>query len=191
MKKWIFIILLFAAAGFSAEFQVDTEADNMVLFMVQAPMEQFDGSTAMIDGFVKWEGENPLTESEFYFQVDLRDLDTGIAKRNQQMREKYLQTDKYPYAVYTGMLTAIDTLETDNEFDVKVEGTLNLHGVEQSYVIDGRISLIDSTMQVQCGFELGLQRHNIKIPKIMFAKISDFILMDLSFYMIRKDPIHR
>ncbi len=191
MKKWIYIILLFAAAGFSAEYQVDTEADNMVLFMVHAPMEQFDGSTAMIDGFVKWEGENPLTESEFYFQVDLRDMDTGIAKRNQQMQEKYLQTDKYPYAVYTGILTAIDTLETGNDFDVTVEGTLNLHGVEQPYVIDGRISLIDNKMQVQSGFELGLQRHNIKIPKMMFTKISDFVLMDLSFYMIRKDPIHR
>ena len=185
MKKLIiyFGILCLVANLSAMEYQVDKTKDNMVLFVSQAPVESFDGSTNSIDGYVLWKGDNPLNQCEFYFEVDLSTFDTGIGMRNQHMRDNYLETDKFRYAIFTGTLTSIDTLDIENTYDVVVDGMLNLHGVEQPYTMDGRVSLDADTMNVQCGFEVMLEQHKIKVPKIMFVKISPIIQLDINFYL--------
>ncbi len=80
------ILICFLQIGFAAEYQVDKSQKNLVKFISDAPMEDFEGVTDKIDGYLFFEGDNLLQGSEMYFEVDLNSLDTGIGLRLQKAR---------------------------------------------------------------------------------------------------------
>jgi polyisoprenoid-binding protein YceI len=81
----------------SAEYHVDRKGQNLVKFISDAPLDNFEGTTDNVDGYIVWDGDNPVNNSEFHFEAELSTLDTGIGLRNRHMRENYLETDKYPW----------------------------------------------------------------------------------------------
>ncbi len=178
---------MLTGACFSAEYHIDREKANSVRFISEAPVEQIEGVTDAIDGYILWEKNNPLSKSEFYFQVDLNTIDTGIELRNRHMRENYLETDNFRYAVYKGEITSIDTLDNVSAFQVVVEGLINLHGEDQQYKITGAVHKEGKTLKVSSDFEISLSAHKIMVPKLMFMKISEIIHIELDFYLIKQD----
>ena len=92
----------------------------------------FSGATDQIDGFIYWEGDSLSVEkSQLHFEVDLAGFDSGIGKRDRDMRE-VLGTDKWPKAVYKGEITELAAVDsTVTAFRVETRGTLSLHGVER------------------------------------------------------------
>ena len=109
MKKIALLLILgFVALSntnlISAEYHVQKSDKNLIKFISKAPIEDFEGKTSKIDGYLK--SENPdFSNGELYFEVDLRKLDTDNGLRDRHMRDNYLHTDKYPYASYTGKIT--------------------------------------------------------------------------------------
>ena len=85
---------------------MNRDHDNLVRFISQAPIEDFDGVTDRIDGYVlldglRFESSAGGPETEFYLEVELASLDTGIGLRNRHMRENYLEVEEYPYATFS------------------------------------------------------------------------------------------
>ncbi|MBN2412820.1 YceI family protein [candidate division KSB1 bacterium] len=183
------LIFVFFITGvcISAEYHIDREKTNSVRFISEAPVEQIEGVTDAIDGYILWEKNNPLDKSEFYFQVDLNTIDTGIELRNRHMRENYLETEKFQYAIYKGNVTSVDTLNDGETLNVIVKGMFNLHGIDQQYEIAGSVSKEGKTLKVSSDFEISLSGHKITIPKLMFLKISEIIHIELDFYLIKQD----
>ena len=103
MKKSILVAVAVAlcrlAMVHAGEWQVDKEAEgNRVTFTSQVLGFSFQGVTDQIDGYLYWEGEKLFEKnSQLLFQVELNSLDTGIGKRDRDMR-KVLKTDKWPRA---------------------------------------------------------------------------------------------
>jgi len=188
-------MLLLVLAGMSAipftvhgvECQVDTTRARSVIFVSEAPIEDFEGVTDRIDGFIHWEGDvlvegEDYDNSQLYFEVDLNSLDTGIGMRNRHMRDNYLETDKFPYATYTGKLDKV-TREADGGFLVASSGVLSIHGTEKPYTFECRISQEDSTYRIQCEFPVSLPDFGIKVPSLMFLKINEKIELKLDFHV--------
>jgi len=181
-------LLLFAAMhlpwGWSqaTEIQVDKSQKNLVRFISDAPIEDFDGTTNKIDGYAIWEGNEPLQKSEIYLEVDLASIDTGIGLRNRHMREHYLETDKYPRAEYSGKLTKAEK-QSDTVYKVATEGKMTIHGVENPFAAEGTVTVDGMLFRVQVSFPIKLSDYKIKIPKIMFYKIDETMDLQLNFYL--------
>ena len=169
-----FLSVLAAALSSSAtELHIDKSKNNLVQFSSDAPVEKIIGVTDKIDGYVMWKGDDPVTGSEFYFEVDLASIDTGIGLRNRHMRENYLETDKYPHATYSGKLVKVDKSNSENEYNVAVQGAFKIHGVEKSADFKGQVLVDGNSYRVVCTFDVILSDHKIKIPKLMFLKLSE------------------
>ena len=164
---------------FSFEYVVDSKAKNVVKFYSKASVEEFEGVSSKIDGYIYSE-KNELQNADVYFEVDLNLLDTGIGLRNRHMREDYLHTDKYPKTHFKGKITEINKI-SDTEFDVKANGTYFLHGISQNRQISGKIYLMDNSMKLKSEFIVKLTDHNVEIPKFMFLKISENIKVYVDF----------
>ena len=99
--------------------------DNLVKFTSSTSLLDFDGITSNIDGYIYWEGDKIFGEkNEIYFEVDLNSVETGIGKRDRDMREDVLETDKYPKTWYKGkIIDVIEKSENSNQYKVvsKVE----------------------------------------------------------------------
>ncbi len=185
MKKIVlFLILsLISINGInliSAEYHVLKSDKNLIKFISKAPIEDFEGKTSKIDGYLK--SENPdFSNGELYFEVDLRKLDTDNGLRDRHMRDNYLHTDKHPYASYTGKITK-STKKDDNTYDVESSGKFKVHGIEKDLNIKATVTMGDKP-SVKSKFSVSLKDHNIEVPSLMFQKISEMIKLEVDFML--------
>ncbi|KPJ88079.1 MAG: hypothetical protein AMS18_13785 [Gemmatimonas sp. SG8_17] len=167
------------------EYHVDLAADNVVRFVSDAPIEDFDGVTDRIDGYVLL-GQSVLSETvggsdtKFYFEVDLASIDTGIGLRNRHMRDNYLEVNEYPYATYGGVIESVVQTAPDG-YRVTASGTFSIHGRERPMEIPCDITTRSEGYRTRCSFHVLLTDFDIKIPRVMFLKIADEIQLELDF----------
>lgn len=177
----IFIVFLLMDL-FGTEFHVDRTKDNMVKFISDAPIENFEGVTDNIDGYLYWKSVDDLTDNQLYFEVDLTTIDTGIELRNRHMRDNYLETDKYRYTFFEGKIDEL-TKVSENEYDVSVSGKLFIHGITNEISTNGKIIRNADELNIQTEFTVALSDYNIDIPQIMFMKIDENMQLHLNFYL--------
>jgi polyisoprenoid-binding protein YceI len=182
------VLLAYGAPGWSRECHVDTTRANHVTFVSDAPIEDFEGTTDRIDGYVYWEGDaliagDTYAQSEFYFEVLLDALDTGIGLRNRHMRDNYLHTRDHPYATFDGTIQRVDSL-TDSTWRIQAHGTLSIHGVDRPYDIECTVTPEGSGFRLHSAFEVRLPDFDIEVPSLMFMKISEVIQIELHVYMV-------
>jgi polyisoprenoid-binding protein YceI len=176
------VVLFISGFLLAGEYHVDKDRDNLVKFISDAPLEDFEGVTDKIDGYIFWEGEDLLNNSEVYFEVDLNSLDTGIGLRNRHMRENYLHTDKYPFTHFTGKLSRANEVG-DGRYEVAAEGALFIHGVEKMITVNGIMITVDGGYEIQTNFTVALTDYNIEVPQLMFMKIDENMQLELKFYV--------
>jgi polyisoprenoid-binding protein YceI len=160
---------------------VDKSKKNVVKFISDAPVEDFEGVTNSIDGYI-FNKEDKLDGSKLYFEVDLNTLDTDIGLRNRHMRENYLETDKYPLASYTGNIVKMAKLE-DDHYKATAKGKFKVHGVERDMTIEADIYVYDDVLHVKSQFEVALTDHKIDVPSIMFVKIDENMDVRVDFFL--------
>ena len=180
--KVIFLVMIISISVSATEYDVDKSKTNVVKFISQATIEDFEGITNNIDGYLYYKGDDFLSGSDLYFEVDLRTVDTGIGLRNRHMREDYLETDKYPMTNYKGKLVYVDKV-SDAEYKVTIDGNMFIHGVTKPLKINGNLFPVENGYRVKAYFEILLTDYNVEIPKLMFMKISNTIKLVLDFYI--------
>ena len=168
--------------GHAQEYHVDAEADNQVVFISRASIEEFEGVTDRIDGYVLLDGDGvragaDFAGSELYFEVDLASLDTGIGLRNRHMRDNYLEVGDHPFATFGGAIERIDA--SVSGFRIVSRGGFEVHGVEQPRTLECDADPDGDGWQVTCGFVVNLTDHHIEIPRIMFLKLAEDIRVEI------------
>jgi polyisoprenoid-binding protein YceI len=112
-----------------------------------------------------------------HIEVDLASLDTGIGKRNQTMRDDYLQTKQYPNAVFDGATVRAGNgtpLTPDPPSKFEVVGNFTLHGVTRRLQAHVEMFQKDAhTIQFQAAFNVTLSDYNITRPKFLFLKLGE------------------
>lgn len=183
--KSIFTLSLFLLSiyGHAQEYHVDKSAKNEVKFISDAPIENFEGITDKIDGYLYYEDGDLTKNSQLYFEVDLNSLDTGIGLRNHHMRDNYLHTDKYPITYFKGKIVKSEK-QSEDEFKVTADGTIFIHGVEKPLTVQATMIRQDKQYHIKCGFEVKLSDFDIEIPSIMFYKINETMELRLDFYVL-------
>ncbi len=177
----VFLILAIGLLGIGAtEFNVKQDQNNVIKFISDAPIEDFEGITSSIDGYLIWNGPEKLDSAIFYFEVDLNTLDTGIGLRNRHMRENYLECDKFPKASYRGKIVKVKRVG-QNHYQVVTEGEFYCHGVKQKRQISGEIFVNGEELQIKSQFQVKLSDHQIEIPSIMFYKINENMQIKTNF----------
>lgn len=178
--------LLIVTAIHASEWHVDkTHPSNKVQFISEVVALQFDGTSQSIDGYVYWEGDGPISKgSQFLFAVDMSTFDTGIGKRDHDMRI-VLNTRKWPQAHFKGTLATLrpDTSAT-NTYQTLAQGTFSLHGIEQSVGIPATITVGDSTAYIGADFTIRLQDYDIEAPSLAaFIKVSEEVSISVQVHM--------
>lgn len=131
------------------------------------------GKPAMIK--IKGEAPAPLalikTENNKHSlesTLDLNLLTTGIDLRDEHMKEKYLETAKFPKAKLT-----IDDLNLPaNAKDQAFKGTLSLHGKEAP--VEGTFSF-NEKKEASAEFKIKLSDFGIEIPEYMGIKVAETV----------------
>lgn len=167
-KVYVLIVLM-ANINVAYSQQYTTE-NGYVEFVSEAPLTSFTGTSENLNGLID------LEKNLLDFYVDLKSIDTGIGLRNKHMRESYLETDKYPYAEFTGKLKNHDKIDINSTEPQSViaEGVLKIHGESKPVTVEGTLVFQStSNVKLEASFVAALTDFNITKPKVVFYELAD------------------
>jgi polyisoprenoid-binding protein YceI len=141
------------------------------------------------EGYIKFFGETALEtidpvsnqgasvvdieNKEFAFQVLLKSFRFTKALMEEHFNENYVESDKYPKAVFKGKFTEDIDLSKAGETTINVKGTMSMHGVDHPVSTPCKITVHnDGTFSLESNFQMSPEEYNIKIPSAVRDKIA-------------------
>ena len=135
-------------------------------FHSEVPLHTFSGSSEFLVGLIN------LSDSTVDFYLDLTTLDTGIDKRDKDMR-RTLETDKYPFASFYGKLISDFNPNLSEPQTVRVRGDFKIHGVERQVTLEGTLQKTGEGLEVSTTWTLDLDDYDIEPPGILFYRVDE------------------
>jgi len=115
---------------------------------------------------------------------DLQALSTGIDLRDRHMKEKYLETARYPRATLTLSRLAIEKLPNTDSFGpvtVPFSGTLSLHGVERPVAGEAKIARAGAAVTTTASFAINIKDFGISVPSYMGITVAEKVQVRVGF----------
>jgi polyisoprenoid-binding protein YceI len=159
-----------------------TADDGYVEFVSRAPLLEFKGTSSHLTGLID------LNQNLVDFFVDLNTLDTGIRRRDRDMRNTYLKTNLYPFAEFTGQLVTPFDATTNEKQNVRVSGMFTIHGVERNIEVEGTLQPQNGSLRLEAEFTVLLEDHNIDRPRVLFYELADEQNVNISIVLRPDSP---
>jgi len=145
-------------------------ASGTVSFLSDAPLEDIKAQSNALNVVI-----NP-TNRTFAFSVGIQSFQGfNSALQRQHFNENYLESNKFAFAVFKGKIVEDIDLSKNGTYNIRAKGSLLIHGTTQERIINAVLTVNNKVVTIRSNFDLTLLDHNIKIPKIVFQKISEVI----------------
>lgn len=185
MRLLSVIFILFI--GFQVKAQPVYEVTSGTIdFSSVAPQEVIKASSPGLSGFIN------IEKKTFSFSIDMISF-TGFNTPLQQnhFNENYMESAKYPKAVYSGKIIEEIDLLRDGVYNVRVKGKLKVHGLEQERIIRSHIIVKNRKITVNSDFKVALADHDIKVPRVVYDKLAPEIVVSVKAVLIPKAIVGR
>jgi len=127
------------------------------------------------------------SNGQFAFIVKVRSFEGFNSNLQQQhFNDKYMESDKFYDATYSGKIIDPVDYTKDGTYDVRAKGSLVVHGKKQERIIPGKIHIEKGILTVTSDFEVPLADHDIPVPEIVSQKIATVITVKLNVLMTQK-----
>ncbi len=166
MKKYSFILLaLFISTGAFAQ-KLYTKAGN-IKFVSDTPIETIEAINSRVACVVATE------DNTMQWSALIKSFEFEKALMQEHFNENYMESNKYPKAIFSGEISE-GTVEwgTDGKYEVKVAGTLEIHGVTQDVEVPALVMVQDGMISTTATFVIKPEDYEIKIPKVVRDNIA-------------------
>ena len=175
-------LVLLAALGVAAEGPSwRIERGEVKILVPLKPGGAFAATTPSLDGTLSLEGAKPARLAG-EVSMDLSTIDTGIALRNQHLREKYLEVAKGD-GFNKAVLSEIHLAEASGEtFDgvTPFTGTMLLHGVRKPVAGTVEIHSEGLSKRVRAEFPLVLTDWGVTPPEYLGVGVGSRMLVKVT-----------
>jgi len=152
-----------------------SSADGEISIKSDAPLELIEASSNQLKGVID------ITRRSFSFSVNNRSF-KGFNSQLQQEHfyENYIEAGKYPQSTFKGKIIEQVDLSVDGNYQVRAKGVLNIHGIDQERIIKADHKVKGGLIFISSSFTVPLSDHNITIPKIVYQKIAEEVMVKVS-----------
>jgi polyisoprenoid-binding protein YceI len=160
MKKKISVFAVVIAFSLKASAQI---------FMAQTGQATFFSATKVEDITAT------SKKARFILNTVTQDLQTSIAMMSfifekplmqEHFNENYVESEKFPQAVFKGKINEKTDFTKDGEYNVTVTGIMSMHGVDKEYTIPGKLVIKGEQITISSIFKVKFADHNIVIPSL-------------------------
>lgn len=164
-----------ANAAINAKREIDLASqESKVEFLAigKPSLIKIHGSGSRIKGKI----ESNANAISAQFIVPLKPLTTGVEMRDEHMKTKYLEVEKYPDAVLkiSELKLASDPFQKSVDLkDVPFNGKLQIHGEEKD--VSGTFDVVsdEKSVSIKAKTKTTIPAHKIAIPSYMGIKVAD------------------
>lgn len=178
----------------SRTYNVTSDGKNYAMFTSEATLETIHGRTTGVSGTIAADPANPA-DAKVDVSIDLNTLDTGIGMRNEHMRTKFLNVEKFPTATFKAVsVSGPKTIAPNSPADITVSGDLTIHGVTKRVTAPVRVVLIPESeltkssrgpgdwIHATTEFPIKLSDFDIQVPQTLGMKLSNDVKLKLDLF---------
>lgn len=148
--------------------------ESRVKFHSKAPKELISAASGKLAGVVD------LERRSFAFRISVASFEGfNSPLQREHFNENYMETVQFPVATFTGKIVEEVDLSHDGSYDVRAKGKLVIHGIEQERIINCHLDCSKGKIVVTSDFKVPLVDHDIKIPRIVVAKLATDISVQI------------
>lgn len=189
------LLLTFSALAETRTYTISADGKNHASFESAATLENIKGTATKLSGTIAADPANPAASS-VDIRIDVSSLDTGIAMRNEHLRDRYLAAEKFPTMSFKSVSVAspIRTITANQPVDVSVTGDMTLHGVTKRITVPVRVVVIPASeltkasrgagdwIHATATFPIKLTDFGIDVPEKMLMKVSNDISIKVDVF---------
>ncbi|HEX5155432.1 MAG TPA: YceI family protein [Parafilimonas sp.] len=177
--KYVRILFVFvsviAATGFRQQPSIYQTTNGQIAFRSDAPLETIKAVSNDLIGLLD------INKKNFSFKIDVHSFKGfNSPLQKEHFNENYMESDKYPYASFSGKIIEDVDLSVDGTYEVRAKGNLLIHNVTQERIIKSNITVKKNVITVNSGFTVLLSEHDIPIPKVVYQKLADEIKVEVN-----------
>jgi hypothetical protein len=113
--------------------------------------------------------------NEVALKITIKGFEFKSGLMEEHFNEKYMESDKYPYATFTGKINETIDYKKDSTYKVTVTGILTMHGVEKERTVNATAIVKGGEITFDSKFNVALNDHNIKIPTLLIKNIAEVV----------------
>jgi hypothetical protein len=173
MKKALLFMALIVI-GITAKAQIYIAKTCEISFFSATPMENIEAvnknskpilNTSTGDIQVK------IPISNFKFEKPLME---------EHFNENYMETEKYPNAIFKGKIQEPVDYKKDGEYKVTVKGNLEVHGVTKERTLEGTLTVKGDQILISTKFPIHVADHKIEVPTLVVQNIAENVDVKLN-----------
>jgi YceI-like domain len=86
--------------------------------------------------------------------------------------ENYMESEKFPMSKFTGKIVDEVDFNKPGTYSVRVKGMLTIRGISNETIFRSTIIVKDNGIEINSEFSIYLDDYNIRIPRVVYQKIS-------------------
>jgi polyisoprenoid-binding protein YceI len=175
MKRLAFLFIL-SLVFITANAQKYVTKNGYIGFHSSTPAEDIKADNNQVAGVID------TSTGEMVFQVLIKSFHFEKALIEEHFNENYMESDKYPKAIFTGKIAnpADVNFLKPGTYDVYVEGDLTIHGVTNKVKEKGSIEVSSAGINATSKFNLIPEEYKIIIPSVVRNNIAKTLEVNVS-----------
>ena len=174
--KLFFLFAVLLLAGF-AHSQIYMGKSYEVSFFSDGPIEDIAAISKSAQVILN------TAKNEIAIKVTIKGFDFEKELMQEHFNEKYMESDKYPYATFTGKIKDTIDYKKDGIYKVTVTGKLKIHDVEKERTITGTMTIKGGEIGIESKFMVLLKDHKIEIPTLVAQNIAEIVEVTLKLML--------
>jgi polyisoprenoid-binding protein YceI len=173
MKKPLYIAFaLLLSVGIKA--QIFMCKDGNTKFISEAPLELIKAQSNKTGGAVDFSNKNVA------FSVLISSFEGFNSElQKEHFLENYMEADKFQKATFKGKIIEDVDISKPGTYTLRAKGVFNIHGVDKEKIVKVKMVVKEKSAEIDTDFDVPLDEHNIKVPKIVNQKIAAVITVQV------------
>jgi polyisoprenoid-binding protein YceI len=171
--KWCLFLGLFWVVALEGTAQKYVAEKSSITFFSDALLEDIKATN------VKGASMVNVETNDLVFSIPIRDFQFAKKLMQEHFNEKYLESDKYPKATFSGKLLNFDSSQSGKQ-SVQAKGKLTIHGIAKEVEIEG-VAVKGDKITMTSKFLVKLADYKVEIPQLMFQNIAEEVEVTLEF----------
>ena len=171
---FIFLVagLLLSQNTFAQTFFTDKGETS---FFSETPVENISAVNRAVSSLL-----NTATR-EIVVKMTITKFDFPNKLMQEHFNENYLESGKYPDAVFKGKISENVDFEKEGTYPVTATGTFTLHGISKPRTLIGTLTFRNHELILLCDFKVALTDYNIEVPRLVLMKVAETIAVRNKF----------
>lgn len=173
IRKFFWVFFWVMALHASAQKYVSEK--GVITFFSEAAIEDIKAENLKASSMVN------TSTADIAFVVSIREFQFEKKLMQEHFNEKYMESEKYPKATFSGKLDGFLGTGAPGIQQVKAKGKLAIHGVTKDVEISGTAENTTQHILIKSKFIVRLEDFNIKIPQLMWQNIAEQVEVSVEF----------